>query len=494
MEDEVRERRRRRDSDSIFSLAKTNVSSQHLFLHLQTLHLLQVLFERRGSVGIATLNRPHALNALTETMVRESLTRKSKREKLLFDSNKSRKKTQPHSTSTPHSLLQVVLLFRQYSQWDADPSISCILLRGSGVKAFCAGGDVKAAALAVADGKPQIAFAFFKSEYRLNFLISRLTKPHIALIDGIVMGGGAGLSVHGRFRVATEMTIFAMPECAIGLFPDVGTTFFLPRACGTAVARWIALTGARLQGREVVESGVGTHFVRRGRLPELVEALSRLSSAASPSSSSSSLCASSSWMPSWLMPLFTRKRRCPVAAVLSEFEEKASPSSSSSFAALSKDVARLFGESCSSLEQLRGAVSREASLITGAPGWLRRAATALEAECPQSQALSWALLEASTTTDPAKGAASFSLADTLKLEWRILSRVSLSSPDSDFVEGVEARLLSKPARAARWRGDGGEMAAREAVARPLPSPREELELEVEGGGKGGATAAVQSRL
>ena len=225
---------------------------------------------------------------------------------------------------------------------------------------------MKAVASAVAAGRPEVAFAFFRSEYKLNFLISRLTKPHIALIDGIVMGGGAGLSVHGRFRIATEATAFAMPECAIGLFPDVGTTFFLPRACGLAVARWIALTGARLKGREVVESGVGTHFVRRGRLPELVEALAALPpSPPAPSSPSrrfrsppSLLRACSSWVPSWLLPLLRRKRRCPVAAVLSEFEENPpSPSSSSSFASLSRDVERLFGESCSSLAQLREALA-----------------------------------------------------------------------------------------------------------------------------------------
>ena len=383
-------------------------------------------------------------------------------------------------------------------------------------------GKRRGAASAVAGGRPEAAFAFFRSEYKLNHLISKLSKPHVALIDGIVMGGGAGLSVHGRYRVATEATTFAMPECAIGLFPDVGTTHFLPRACGLGVARWLALTGARLTGgEEVVGSGVGTHFVRRERLPELVEALAALrrspsfsdSVSSSSSSSSSSLCVSSSfpsWVPSWLLRMMTKRKkkkaRCPVAAVLSQFEEKRS-SSSSSFAALSKDVERLFGKAnCSSLAQLREAVSRELaarrrSISEAAPAWLRSAAAALEAECPQSQALSWALLEASTTTkDPGSGSGSdsssskkgggktaFSLADTLRLEWRILSRVSLASPESDFVEGVAARLLSKPARAARWRGDGSERAAREVVSRPLA---EELELEA-----GGATAAVlQSRL
>lgn len=435
---------------------------------------MQVLFERRGSLGVATLNRPRALNALAETMV--------------------------------------VLLFRQYSLWDADPSVSAIVLRGSGEKAFCAGGDVKAAASAVASGKPEVAFSFFKNEYRLNHLISRLTKPHVALIDGIVMGGGAGLSVHGNYRVATETTLFAMPECAIGLFPDVGTTFFLPRACGLAAARWIALTGARLKGREVVESGVGTHFVKRTKLPELVEALARLSPAAAAEGGGGDSSSSPSWVPSWLLqkPLLRnfwgkkKEKRCPVAAVLADFEGKASspctlPSPSSFASFLAKDVERLFGRTSesSSLSQLRESVFREASSGSAAPEWLRNAASALETECPQSQALSWALLEESSPSpSPSKSESkseSTSLADTLRLEWRVLSRVSLLK-NSDFVEGVDAKLLSKPARAARWRGDGGEAAARAAVSSPLSRAsdgREELELE-EGGRV--SAAAFQSRL
>ena len=407
---------------------------------------------------------------------------------------------------------QVVLLFRQYSLWDADPSVSAIVLRGSGEKAFCAGGDVKAAASAVASGKPEVAFSFFKNEFRLNHLISRLTKPHVALIDGIVMGGGAGLSVHGNYRVATETTLFAMPECAIGLFPDVGTTFFLPRACGLAAARWIALTGARLKGREVVESGVGTHFVKRTKLPELVEALARLSPAAAAEGGGGDSSSSPSWVPSWLLqkPLLRnfwgkkKEKRCPVAAVLADFEGKASspctlPSPSSFASFLAKDVERLFGRTSesSSLSQLRESVFREASSGSAAPEWLRNAASALETECPQSQALSWALLEESSPSpSPSKSESkseSTSLADTLRLEWRVLSRVSLLK-NSDFVEGVDAKLLSKPARAARWRGDGGEAAARAAVSSPLSRAsdgREELELE-EGGRV--SAAAFQSRF
>ena len=126
---------------------------------------------------------------------------------------------------------------------NAGDTVKAVLVTGAG-HSFCAGGDVKAVASAVASGRPEVAFAFFKAEYKLNHLISKLTKPHIALIDGIVIGGGAGLSVHGRFRVATETTTFAMPECAIGLFTDVG--FARLYRARPAEALYLGLSGARL--------------------------------------------------------------------------------------------------------------------------------------------------------------------------------------------------------------------------------------------------------
>jgi len=114
-----------------------------------------------------------------------------------------------------------------------------------GEKAFCAGGDVRAVTEAAKSGDT-MAYDFFYGEYELNGLINRLKAPYVAFIDGITMGGGVGLSVHGRFRVATERTLFAMPETAIGLFPDVGGSFFLPRLQGR-LGHYLALTG-KLKG------------------------------------------------------------------------------------------------------------------------------------------------------------------------------------------------------------------------------------------------------
>ncbi|XP_041459874.1 3-hydroxyisobutyryl-CoA hydrolase, mitochondrial-like isoform X1 [Lytechinus variegatus] len=197
------------------------------------------LFEKINSTGIITLNRPKALNALDLSMVKK-ITPKLK-------------------------------------EWCEDPSTSVVIIKGSGDKAFCAGGDIKAVTEAGKSGDPQ-AGDFFKNEYVLNYTIGTMKKPYIAFIHGITMGGGVGLSVHGRYRVATEKTLFAMPETAIGLFPDVGGGYFLPRLDGK-LGIYLALTGYRLKGRDVLHAGVATHFVEAQRLPELEQELCSLQSA-----------------------------------------------------------------------------------------------------------------------------------------------------------------------------------------------------------------------
>lgn len=128
----------------------------------------------------------------------------------------------------------------------------------SGGKAFCAGGDIRAVTDSAKAGT-SLYKDFFKQEYQLNNLIGTLRVPYVALIDGITMGGGVGLSVHGLFRVATEKTLFAMPETAIGLFPDVGGGYFLPRL-GGKLGLYLALSGYRLKGRDVLHSGIATHM------------------------------------------------------------------------------------------------------------------------------------------------------------------------------------------------------------------------------------------
>lgn len=192
-----------------------------------------IRFDHRGGVGGVTLNRPRALNALTLDMIR------------LFDA--------------------------QLARWGQDDSIRAVLIEGVGEKAFCAGGDVLAVYHAGREGEP-LTDAFFRNEYGLNRRIHVFEKPYVALLDGITMGGGVGVSVHGDFRVVTENTLFAMPETGIGLFPDIGASWFLPR-CPGLTGTYLALTGARLRAADAVALGIGTHYVPAARLREFEVAL-----------------------------------------------------------------------------------------------------------------------------------------------------------------------------------------------------------------------------
>jgi enoyl-CoA hydratase/carnithine racemase len=201
----------------------------------------EVLHDQRGQLAVVTLNRPKALNSLTTRMVESIL-----------------------------SLLR---------HWESSDIVAAVLVKGAGGKAFCAGGDVKAIAQLGRSGDTSAAQRFFRSEYRMNAAIAAFPKPYIAIIDGITMGGGAGVSVHGPIRIATEKTLFAMPECAIGLFPDIGGSYFLPRLPG-AVGMYLGLTGARLKGVDVLHAGIATHYVPSALLPEVEKSLEGLGSAA----------------------------------------------------------------------------------------------------------------------------------------------------------------------------------------------------------------------
>ncbi|RED53389.1 enoyl-CoA hydratase/isomerase family protein [Aestuariispira insulae] len=191
----------------------------------------EILFDVKGGVGIVTLNRPKALNALTLGMIRE---------------------------------LDPVL-----RKWSDDDQVHAILIKGAGEKAFCAGGDVRAVWEAGKKGDP-LTQDFFREEYILNRRIHQLNKPYIAFLDGITMGGGVGLSVHGSHRIVTETTLFAMPETAIGLFPDVGGSWFLNKCPGES-GMYLALTGARLKAADCLATGIATDILKSGDL-ECLEA------------------------------------------------------------------------------------------------------------------------------------------------------------------------------------------------------------------------------
>jgi enoyl-CoA hydratase len=145
-------------------------------------------------------------------------------------------------------------------RWSGDPTVHLVMVEHEeGTRGFCAGGDIRMLAQSGA-GDASEARAFFNVEYRMNAALSAFPKPILAIMDGVTMGGGVGLSVHGSHQVATERTVFAMPETGIGLFPDVGGGWFLPRLSG-ALGTWLALTGARLKGADVAAARVATHFL-----------------------------------------------------------------------------------------------------------------------------------------------------------------------------------------------------------------------------------------
>ncbi|KAM5155701.1 3-hydroxyisobutyryl-CoA hydrolase, mitochondrial isoform 2-T2 [Callospermophilus lateralis] len=220
------------------SFRRTNIILQHLRMSKHTEAAEDVLLEKKGCAGVITLNRPKLLNALNLNMTQQ--------------------------------------IYSQLKKWEQDPETSLIIIKGAGGKAFCAGGDIRVISDAI-KAKQKLAEVFFKEEYILNNAIASLQKPYVALIDGITMGGGVGISVHGQFRVATEKSVFSMPETAIGLFPDVGGGYFLPRLQGK-LGYFLALTGFRLKGRDVYRVGIATHFVDSEKVSMLEEDLVALKS------------------------------------------------------------------------------------------------------------------------------------------------------------------------------------------------------------------------
>ncbi|XP_075519279.1 3-hydroxyisobutyryl-CoA hydrolase 1-like [Primulina tabacum] len=157
-----------------------------------------------------------------------------------------------------------------------DSTVKLLILKGKG-RAFCAGGDVAAVVRDITQGNWRSGASYFRKEFTLNYVMATYSKPQVSILNGIVMGGGAGASVHGRFRVATENSLFSMPETALGLFPDVGSSYYLSRIPGF-FGEYVGLTGARLDGAEMLACGLATHFVPSERLSLLEEALCKADS------------------------------------------------------------------------------------------------------------------------------------------------------------------------------------------------------------------------
>jgi len=315
----------------------------------------EVLFERRDRLGVITLNRPKALNALTLGMIRE--------------------------------------IDPRLRAWAQDPQVQAVVIRGAGHKAFCAGGDVRAVCEAGMRGTDRLTYDFFFEEYRLNRLIHRFGKPYIALIDGIAMGGGLGLSVHGRYRVVSEKTAVAMPEGAIGLFPDIGGSWFLDR-CPGKVGVYLGLTGARLKGADILYAGIATHFVPSSDMPALFDAL-----------------------------LHT-----PPEAALQRFAQDPAPGHAT-LASHRAAIDRAFGEP--SVEAIVAALAKEGE-------WGRHQAAELAKKSPTSLKATLHLVQRHHGQE---------IEDCLVGEFRLVQRFMAVH---DFYEGIRAVLIDKD-HAPRWK-------------------------------------------
>ncbi len=311
-----------------------------------------------GSAGLLTLERPGALNALTTRTIE--------------------------------------LLERGLTTLEAETEVRTLVLRSAVPKAFCAGGDMRRIRDLCLAQQYDEAERFFATEYALNRRLAMLDLPCVALIDGICMGGGMGLAVHGRFRVATERAVFAMPETALGFFPDVGGSFFLPRL-PSALGRWLGLTGARLDGEEAVALGLATHFIPHARLDALLQALAQRGAET-------------------------------VARVLDRHAETPSAARLDSFAA---DCAATFGVAAD-----RGSLFDALERHGG--DWAADTLEALEHASPHSLDVTLALFAAGERAP---------LAACLAHELEA-ARAIIRHPD--FVEGVRAVLVDKT-REPRWR-------------------------------------------
>jgi enoyl-CoA hydratase len=340
----------------------------------------EVLCRIEGSVGRITLNRPRAIHALTTDMCRR--------------------------------MTEALLAWRE------DPQVELVLLDHAGERGFCAGGDIRMLAESGA-GDGRLAREFFFVEYRLNHLLFEYPKPTLAIMDGITMGGGVGISRPCRYRVATERTAFAMPEAGIGLFPDVGGGWFLSRAPSN-LGLWLALTGARLKAADSVFLDLANAFVESARLEELKAAV-----VAAPARAES---------------------------LLTAFEAYAGRPS---LAAHQDEAKRLFaGESLEAIF---------AGLEAAGTEWASAQLEALAGKSPQTLKVTFRQL--------ALGARAATFAENMAMEYRVGARVVQRH---DFLEGVRAVIVDKD-NAPKWspaRLEDVDESMLEAIFAPLP-PAEE---------------------
>ena len=312
-----------------------------------------ILFEKHGALGLITLNRPKALNALTHGMC--------------------------------------IGMLKTLAEWAEDAAIRTVAIRGDGTRAFCAGGDIRSMAQSNRDKTPAAA-NFLRDEYRLNAMIGAYPKPYVALTHGVVMGGGAGVSVHGRYRLGDDDLAFAMPETGIGFVPDIGSSFFLSR-CPGETGMYLALTGERIGLGNALSLGLTTHRIVADDHPALIARLAQGEAA---------------------------------AAAIAGFARKTPPAS---LAEHRTRIDIIFA--ASSVEAVLERLDRDGGAFAA------ETARTIRTRSPTSLKLAFRLLREGRTR---------SRNDCLKMEYRVAARAVMGH---DFHEGVRALLLDKDG-APRW--------------------------------------------
>ena len=355
----------------------------------------EIRIEQRGALVVVTLNRPRALNALSFDMCRA--------------------------------------IYDGLASWQADPDVHAVLIKGTGERAFCAGGDIRWLYDALISQGEEPALAFYALEYPMNARLHHFTKPYVALLDGITMGGGVGISVHGSHRVVTERTVFAMPETGIGFFPDVGATYVLPRLRG-ALGMYLGLTGARLAAADSVWTGIGSCYVPSARLEEVEAGLAQAD--------------------------LGSDAHGRVHRILDDLRADPGP------APLAEQIGRI--DACygrNDLDAILHALGAEET------GWGRAQLEQLSTKSPTSLAVTFRQLQ--------EGAA-LSFDDCMRLEYRLVPRFLAGH---DFREGIRALIVDKDGRP-DWRPSRLEdvsAADVDAYFRPLPGG----DLQLDGHGSAG---------
>jgi len=316
----------------------------------------EILFENRGAVGLITLNRPKALNALTLNMV--------------------------------------AAMRAKLEEWAADSSVAMVVVRGAGERAFCAGGDIRAVRESGLAGT-SYALDFWRAEYALNTFIKRYPKPYIALIHGICMGGGLGISVHGRYRVTSSSAVYAMPETGIGFFPDVGGSYFLSRMPGQT-GLYMGLTGARVKAADSLYLKIATHWVPSEYWDALLEGFAAGDDPAD---------------------------------VLSEMARDLLPSAPISDRRV--DIDRIFASS--SVEDILAMLDQDDDV----DDWASETAALMRSRSPTSLRLAY---------NQIRSGKNLSFEDCMRMEFRMASRILQGK---DFYEGVRAVIVDKD-NAPKW--------------------------------------------